>query len=122
VANALEVVKSLGENLHTSVSVKNVFGDPISVGDKIVIPVARFGYGFGAGGGSKAGSSPNQQPQQSGGGGGGGVGAEPAGVLEITPTETRFIPFTDRKRMGAAVAAGFLMGVFFARRKKRNRH
>ena len=119
-ADALEVVKSLGENLHTSVSVKNVFGDPITVGDKIVIPVARFGYGFGASGGSKAGSA--EQPQQSGGGGGGGVGAEPAGVLEITPTETRFIPFTDRKRMGAAAAAGFLMGAFFARRRKRNKH
>ncbi len=88
-------------------TIKNVFGDPIVAGEKTVVPVARVAFGFGGGSGSG--------PQGKGeGGGGGGVRAVPAGVLEITPEETRFIAFADRKRLAVAFGAGALLAFFLA--------
>jgi len=55
---------------------RNVVGDPIELGDKVIIPVARFGFGFGAGGGEgKNGGG--------GAGGGGGGGIEPVAIIII---------------------------------------
>jgi uncharacterized spore protein YtfJ len=84
--------------------VRSVYGDPVVVGDRTVIPVAQVGYAFGGGGGAKA-ESPN-----GGGGGGGRVSARPCGALEITPEGTPFIDFVDRPRMGAALVLGFVLG------------
>jgi len=116
--NAVELLRTIGERLQTSASVKNVFGDPISAEGKTVVPVARIKYGFGAGaGGMKAsgrGGENNPEPSGAGGGGGGGgIYAEPAGVLEITAEGARFIHFFDAKRTALALAGGFLLGVLF---------
>jgi uncharacterized spore protein YtfJ len=121
----VEILRALSERFQTSASVKNVFGDPITVGDKTVIPVARIRYGLGAGGGgvSRDGlSGPDTPSGKSGGGGGGGVIASPKGVLEITPAGTRFIAFADRKRLSVAVIGGFLLGVVFAWRRSRRQN
>ncbi|MGB8771130.1 MAG: spore germination protein GerW family protein [Candidatus Korobacteraceae bacterium] len=118
----VEILRTLGDRLQTSASVKSVFGDPITVGDKTVIPVARIRYGMGAGGGSfsRDNSSGSDTPSgKSGGGGGGGIIASPKGVLEVSPAGTRFIAFADRKRLSVAVAAGFLFGVAFGWRRSR---
>lgn len=48
-------------------------GDPIDLGDKIVIPVTRFGLAFGAGSGKR------KEGDGSGAGGGGGI--EPMALL-----------------------------------------
>ena len=58
-----EILKTIGERFQSSATVKNVYGDAISVGDRTVIPVARLSYGFGGGGGNAG---------QDGKGGGGG--------------------------------------------------
>ncbi len=84
----VEILRTLGDRLQTSASVKNVFGDPITVGDKTVIPVARIRYGLGAGGGGIShdnSSGTDTAGGKSGGGGGGGMIATPKGVLEISP-------------------------------------
>jgi uncharacterized spore protein YtfJ len=99
-----QLLQSFAERVSTSASVRSVYGDPVVVGDRTVIPVAQVGYAFGGGGGGKA-ESPN-----GGGGGGGKVFARPSGALEVTPQGTRFIDFVDRPRMGAALALGFLLG------------
>src|ERR1039457_2661772 len=99
-----QLLQSFAERVSTSASVRNVYGDPVVVGNRTVIPVAQVGYGFGGGGGAKA-ESPN-----GGGGGGGKVSARPCGALEVTPEGTRFIDFVDRPRMNAALALGFLLG------------
>jgi uncharacterized spore protein YtfJ len=99
-----QLLQTFAERVSTSASVRNVYGDPVVVGDRTVIPVAQVGYAFGGGGGAKAGS-PN-----GGGGGGGKVLARPCGALEVTPTGTRFIDFVDRPRLGAALALGFVLG------------
>jgi uncharacterized spore protein YtfJ len=119
----VEILRTLGDRLQTSASVKSVFGDPITVGDKTVIPMARIRYGLGAGGGgiSHDSSGADTPSGKSGGGGGGGVLATPKGVLEISPTETRFIAFADRKRLSIAVMGGFLFGMVFGWRRSRRK-
>jgi uncharacterized spore protein YtfJ len=51
--SAIEMLRAIGERFQTSGNVKNVFGDPITVEGKTIIPVARIKYGFGAGAGRK---------------------------------------------------------------------
>jgi hypothetical protein len=75
------------DELSENASVRRVFGDPIEVEGRTVIPVARIGYGFGGG----FGSGPDTGEESGeGGGGGGGAGATPVGVLEVTETGTGF--------------------------------
>jgi uncharacterized spore protein YtfJ len=107
-----DILRNIGEKFEASATVRNVYGEPVSTGNRTVIPVARIAYGFGGGGG---GGRPNQEPQEFGGGGGGRVSAVPVGIIEITPESTRFIPFVDWRKLGWIVgisfAVGFLWGV-----------
>src|SRR5579872_7500244 len=118
--SAKELLRNLGETLGTTASVKSVFGEPIHLEGKTVVPIAKVAYGFGGGFGSghgKYASSPEAQGE--GGGGGGGVRAFPAGALEITADSTRFVPFTDARALGAAFAAGALLGGLLLFRRHR---
>lgn len=99
-----QFLQNLGERVSGSASVRNVYGDPVSTGNRTVLPVAAVRYAFGGGGGAR-GESGGQN-----GGGGGRVWARPAGALEITAEGTQFIPFDDRRRLRAAMACGFLLG------------
>jgi len=101
--NIQELLQGIAERVSAGASVKNVYGDPVTEGDRTVIPVARVSYGFGGGGG-------NQSELQGGGGGGGGVSAQPAGALEVTASGTRFIAFDDRPKLAMALALGFVLG------------
>lgn len=116
--NATEMLEKISASLGSTATVKTVFGDPIQMEGKTVVPVAKVAYGFGAGGGrgpmQESGDS-GDQPE--GGGGGGGVRAYPAGALEITPTQTRFIHYTDLRWMAAAFAAGMMLSHIFLRRR-----
>jgi Sporulation protein YtfJ (Spore_YtfJ) len=87
------------------------YGEPVIVGEKKVIPVARVACGFGGG----AGTAPLQRrnpdvphPGGEGGGGGGGFAAMPVGGVEITPGATRFIRFGATRRVLGAFAFGIL--------------
>jgi uncharacterized spore protein YtfJ len=111
-----KTLRSLGDHLQVGASVRNVYGDPVNVGGRTVIPIARVSYGFGAGGG--AGES---EETGSGSGGGAGLSARPVGALEITDAGTRFIPFIDPARLGIALAVGFLIGLAIGRRSARQR-
>ena len=92
-------LETILEPISRSASVKSIYGDPISVNGKTIIPVARIAYGFG-------------------GGSGGGVYAQPVGVLEVSDTDTRFIALSDRKRLAGAVLVGFCLGAFWARSRR----
>jgi len=68
------------------------YGEPVCVGDLVVIPVARVNASGGGGYGSGTG------PDQEGGGGGGGGGAldaAPIGFIEVGPGGTRFEAIPD---------------------------
>lgn len=110
--NASELLEKIGQSLHSTATVKSVFGEPVHAEGKTVVPIAKVAYGFGAGAGE------NKKLEGSGGGGGGGVRVYPAGVLEITQQRTRFIPFVDLRLLAAVFAAGAIAGKMLFHRSK----
>jgi uncharacterized spore protein YtfJ len=100
-----QLLQGMAERVSASASVENVYGDPVVVGNRTVIPAAQVRYAFGGGGGR-----PKGDGEVSGGGGGGKAFAHPCGAIEITPEGTRFIAFDDRREIGAALAIGFVLG------------
>jgi uncharacterized spore protein YtfJ len=116
--NATDLLQKIGETLGATATVKSVFGEPIHVRGKTVVPVAKIAYGFGGGSGTGR-SGPHADHQGEGGGGGGGVRAFPAGALEITDSGTRFVPFVDLTWLAAAFAAGAAVSGLILRRRRR---
>lgn len=115
-------LETLASSLNQSASVKNVFGEPIRAGDKIIIPVAQVSLGMGGGFGRRQTKKrlppdPSQpilsdkpETPAGGGGGGGGMHTVALGVYEVTPMVTRFIPAYDIKAILISLATGFLLG------------
>lgn len=107
---ALAAVEEIQHDFEKTADVHRVFGDPVQVGTKTVVPVAHVEYGFGGGMGKGEGQ---------GMGGGGRVKARPVGVVELTETETKFIPILDPGVVVSAVKAGvfgFMLGLMLRRR------
>ena len=42
-----KTLRSLGDHLQVGASVRNVYGDPVNIGGRTVIPIARVSYGLG---------------------------------------------------------------------------
>lgn len=103
-----DILDQISTRLAASGNVKTIFGEPVTVGNRTVIPVASVRFGFGGGGGELGGRE--GEGGREGGGGGGGLVARPCGALEITPERTRFIPFPNYAMIALAVAAGYLLG------------
>lgn len=78
-----EILKDIVGELKNIATSQTVVGDPITVGEKTVIPVVKISVGFGAGGGQ------GEKGDQSGFGGGGG------GAAKIEPSA--FIIIDDKK-------------------------
>jgi uncharacterized spore protein YtfJ len=115
--SAKELLRNLGETLGSTATVKAVFGEPIHIEGKTVVPVARVSYGFGGGFGmGPVKNDADHTPKGEGGGGGAAVKAYPVGALEITPAETRFLPFTETRMLAAVFAAGVLVGLLWRRK------
>ncbi|MFD1513959.1 spore germination protein GerW family protein [Halomarina rubra] len=109
------------DRLSDAAAVESVYGDPVSVGEKTVIPVARVAFGFGGGAGSGMADEEDDHDGQGGEGwgGGGGVRAAPLGVLEITDRETRWIQFEEGRENGRWLALGLFFGLLLGRRSRR---
>jgi uncharacterized spore protein YtfJ len=103
--NVAEILRTIGEQISAFASGRLAFAEPVSVGDRMVIPVAWVRYDFGAGGSTPA--VYRRMADEAGGGGGAQVSVIPAGMIEITPTETRFIPIPDGKKIFALIASSF---------------
>ena len=118
-----ERVQSIVEKLQTSASVKTVYGEPIKVDGKTIVPVARVAYCFGMCSCGKKGEEQERQgkDQQSCGGGGGGLSVRPAGVLEITEGETRFIPIGIGRKLAGALLVGLFLGVLIAGKRSKDK-
>lgn len=116
-----QFMQSVIDRLHDSASVKQVFGDPVEAEGKTIIPVAKFSYGFGGGMGQrgKDKKGTDEGEDNEGMGGGGGITAKPAGVLEITRFETRYISFEERRKIVGALMVGLLIGMRLARRRRK---
>lgn len=93
------------DDLQEHATVDAVYGEPVEIEDKVVIPVASVSYVFGLGLGEGQG-----RPQEDGGepgsgsgaGGGGGVQAKPVAVIEITPDRTRIESIVDEQLIALA--------------------
>jgi uncharacterized spore protein YtfJ len=99
--NVHELLQTMSDDFASSASVKSVYGDPVTIGARTVIPMAQVRYGFGGSGDKKDG--------RDGGGCGGGMIAKSTGVLEVTPEGTRLIPFEDKRKLISALATGFAL-------------
>jgi len=123
------IVETLGAGFSRAASVKNIYGEPIKVGEKTIIPVASVAYGFGGGFGRggksrktelKSNVSLETTPDGEGAGGGGGMYSRPRGVYEVTPTGTKFIPANPAKQVITGIVIGFLIKtLFFSKNKKK---
>ncbi len=120
-----EFLHSLSERLQNSASVRTIYGEPIEVQGKTIIPVGRVAYGLGGGyGRTKAGCQGGQAPEQQqqsplpAESGGGGITVTPLGVFEVSPEQTRFIALPDTKGVWiVALVAGFALGRLLRRER-----
>jgi uncharacterized spore protein YtfJ len=106
---AERLLGSLSERLGSEASIKQVYGEPIHVGGRTVVPIARVAYGFG-GGIAKSGEE---------GGGGGGMHAWPAGALEITADGAQFIGYGAGRKLVGALLLGVAAGILLAKAMRR---
>lgn len=121
-----ELIDSAVEHLRASASVKTVYGEPVVVDGKTIIPVAKVAYGFGGGTGTRKAPAGKDGKEpvaaESGEGAGGGVAAKPVGVVEISGQETKFVRFGQPKRLAWAAAIGsgigFVLGLLLRRRRQ----
>ena len=107
--NSLNEFFATFERAQRSASIDNVYGQPITYGDSIVVPVASvsqfFGLGLGVGTDQRA-------EGQDGGLGGGGtarVKARPIALAEIMPEGVDIHPIIDENR---ALTAGLLFAAW----------
>ena len=79
-----ENVESMLRNVDAYLNSKTVVGDPITVGENVLIPLSEVSFGVGAGDFSKSGSSNR---------GGGGLGAKitPSAILVVGPSGTKLV-------------------------------
>lgn len=80
------LLAGLAERLGAGVGAQAVFGEPVTEGERTVIPVAQSALGAGAGGGGPA------EGDDGGVGAGGGAFARPLGYIEVTPDQAVFVP------------------------------
>lgn len=111
-----QLIDSAVEHLRASASVKTVYGEPVAVDGKTIIPVARVAYGF------KKKRETDGKPES--GPSAGGVSAKAVGVVEISGEETRFVPVAQGKKLAAIAAigsgVGLVLGWVLGRRAKQN--
>jgi uncharacterized spore protein YtfJ len=78
--NVSEILKNIVGELKEMARTQSVVGEPITLGDKIVVPLVKISVGFGAGGGQ---TEKQTEGAQFGGGGGGGAKIEPSAFIVI---------------------------------------
>jgi uncharacterized spore protein YtfJ len=95
---------------------RSAFGEPQTVGEQTIIPVARVAYGFGLGFGQAGPQSDGEPGEEAaeeamaageGGGGGGGAMTRPVGALVVTP---ECVYFEETASTDKVALAGILLG------------
>lgn len=101
----MEEFKTLLEKVGQATDTFNVdavFGKPEQTGDRVLIPVAEIGYGFGVGFGSTEGEPGETAEVSTGGGGGLGGSARPIAYIEVGPDGTHVEPILDEQKVALA--------------------
>ncbi|UCC43820.1 MAG: sporulation protein [Candidatus Zixiibacteriota bacterium] len=87
--NVVEILQGVVGELKDMARSESIVGEPITVGDKTVIPVVKISVGFGAGGGQ---GEDEKSRSGYGGGGGGGAKIEPAAFIIMDAEGIRLLP------------------------------
>ncbi len=112
----VEFIQSIVERLQGSANVKTVYGEPVEVKGRTIIPVAKIAYAFC--------SWKNEAADQTGAGrGGGAVRVKPTGVIEATEgAPTRFIPIRDTEKLLGIFLVGLILGAVMSRKRSRRQN
>ncbi len=112
-----QILEPLLERLHASASIKTIYGEPIQVEGKTLIPVAKVMYGLGGGFGKAKSHDKNGRTEEkpAGESGGGGIRIVPVGVIEVGRDQTQFLSLGSRKLnwlviLAITFLAGFILG------------
>ena len=113
---ANRMIEQALEKVRDTAGVKTVYGEPIKIDGKTIIPVARVASGFK--------KKPDADGKPESGASAGGTSAKPVGVVEISGEATRFVPVAQTKKFAISAAigssVGLVLGWFLGRRGKRN--
>ncbi len=109
--------------LKEKADVNAIFGEPVTVHERTIIPVAKVGYGFGVGFGvgydstsgddEDEGENEPEATEQMGGGSGGGVQARPFAVIEVTPDSVRVESIVDEQKLALGALLLTAWGIFW---------
>lgn len=104
--------------MQSKAGVEAVFGEPIQLDGRTVIPVASVRYGFGMGGGTGPGKD-KERDAPSGGGGGGAARVEPIALIEAVDGRIRVLPIVNVTRLAAIGAFVIAWAIFWGTRTAR---
>ena len=93
-ANIMEMLSAIVGEIKAIAKSETIIGEPITLGDKTVVPMVKISVGFGAGGGE---GTEQEKRSGFGGGGGGGVMIEPAAFLVIDDDKISLLPAKSQK-------------------------
>jgi uncharacterized spore protein YtfJ len=88
--NVAEILQVLVSELKQMARTETIVGEPVTAGDKTLVPVCTITVGFGAGGGS--GSGPDGTSSGFGGGGGAGLKIQPTAFIVLDKDGVSLLP------------------------------
>jgi len=92
-----ELIGTIMGELKEISKTESIVGEPVSLGEKMVVPVTKLSLGFAVGGGQ--GKAP-EKGSNFGGAGGGGAKVEPVGFIVIQEDNVSFLPTKQGKFEG----------------------
>lgn len=92
-----EVIQSLFKGMDGFVDAKTVVGEPVTVGDTIILPLVDVSFGVGAGAGT------NETKKSGSGGGGLGAKLSPSAVLVIRDGITRLVSVKNQDTINKVI-------------------
>ena len=113
-------IRIVFEKLSSNSNTGAVYGEPIEVEGKKVVPVSKITIMGGGGAGSANNNESKESNHGEGEGGGGFISVKPVGVYEITDKKTRFIPMVDLSLVFMLVSGFlFMLSLFSLKKSKR---
>jgi sporulation protein YtfJ len=83
-------IESMVDKIKTAIKTDTIIGEPISIGDKTLIPITKVTFGFGIGG------EETENQDSFGGGSGAGATIEPIGFLVIYKDRVDMLPLKEK--------------------------
>jgi len=112
-----ELQKRFAE-MQTKTGISAVFGEPVSIDGRTVIPVASVRYAFGMGGGTGPGKGEGDRAL-AGGGGGGTAQVEPIALVEVVDGKIKVQPIVNVTRLLGILAFVAAWAIFWGTRTAR---